>query len=95
MTPSKGPGPSPHEGFFHEIHRRSPVHIPLNEGSCCRIRVRIPSVTTSMRVLAANFLIQSDTVSHSFSHRLFKCVMAIRCAAARAASLRGSSMTRR
>ncbi|CAB4612468.1 unannotated protein [freshwater metagenome] len=68
--------------------------VPSSVGSFCKRRVRIPSVTTSMRVLLPIFRssrVWYPTVSPGFSPSM----CAIRCAAARAASLRGSSITMR
>ena len=66
--------------------------MPSRQGSRCRRRVRIPSVTTSIRV--AGETLRSNrmaypTVSPTFSPR----DSAIRCAAWTAASRRGSSIT--
>ena len=66
--------------------------VPSSVGSFCKRRVRIPSVNTSIRVLAPIFRssrVWYPTVSPTFSPSM----CAIRCAAARAASRRGSSIT--
>ena len=64
--------------------------IPFNSGSSRIMREKMPSVTTSMRVFFVIFdpkRTRSPTVSPVFSPSVF----AMRSAAARAASLRGSS----
>ena len=70
------------------------IAVPSSVGSFCRRRVRMPSVTTSMRVfgpILRSSRVWYPTVSPAFSPNR----NAMRCAAARAASLRGSSMTMR
>ena len=64
--------------------------MPVNSGSLCNIRVRIPSVSTSIRVEVEVFCwprIRYPSVSPAASFRLW----AIRSAAARAARRRGSN----
>ena len=66
--------------------------VPSSVGSFCKRRVRIPSVRTSMRVVAPIFRssrVWYPTVSPTFSPSM----NAMRCAAARAARRRGSSIT--
>ena len=68
--------------------------VPSSVGSFCKRRVSIPSVTTSIRVLGPmrrSSRVWYPTVSPGFSPKRD----AMRCAAARAARRRGSSMTMR
>ena len=91
--PRPKPAPDRHSKTARETRQRSARRHPSSPGSLWIIRVKIPSVTTSIRVALARPSPRRESGSPPFAPTASPKVSAIRSAAARAAKRRGSSIT--
>ena len=93
--PAPAPGRDRRPGCARGIRRRCTRPTPSSAGSSCSMRVRMPSVTTSMRVCGPTSRVQPHAIADGLADRLAQ--QCAPCAAPRraAASRRGSSMTMR
>ena len=66
---------------------------PSSIGSSCSMRVRMPSVTTSIARARRDLALEADAVADRLARRLRRSCFAMKPAAARAATRRGSSIT--